>query len=512
MRQSLLTGLAVVALVTLACNAANLNRSGDEGYIQEAESSVDQVTERTYEDASNEVEGVEEATVEDASTYTDPTESGAAASPAAAVKPTFFYAAQAANSAEDEDAKDEEASDSEDDELESLMDEIMMAEELEGRSAIWMDPYLPEYEQGRLNQLGGGYSMALQTPYPDFGVHGPPPPPSVAAGYDRHAQGFYPSYATASPHHPAVGGYGVCPPCACGYEDDDSGYLEDDNQYYEEDHDEYYEDDEDDVTVPYGFVFDPTIRHERSRKRRSVDDYWYSVGEPSKHLAKHNVGYRIKNDLRKRLEDESVYPLHYGHIYTGGLEGKSVHDRPFGYDADFDLYQDSHAFKLKPHGPRLGKKWARQGYPVYAYNLYKLRGSLKGQEINKDGKKKDVWIKPGIYRFFAILDDLAGLMIEEVKSGKRFIVRDIMKNKRQLSKFQALLPFKDPNAKYVSVKNKTLGLVYLVKATPLAGTNPKVKSDLLHHGFSNFKKQVRHHGSLINNHNVIKGTPNFKFH
>jgi len=502
--------LSVVALVILACSAANVNRSGNEPYSQET--SKDHVTEKTSgkEDAG-------EATVEDAETLDVNS------------KPTFFYAAQASAGANAEDVPKPEVEDvkepSEDElhkMLEDTVGEIMMADELEGRSLI-----VPEYMQGMVNQLGG-YSMSLQSPYPDFslplpGMHGGhhaghhPSLGHPSAPLYRDPHSFYPPPPPSYGAVPFTSGLaGDCPPCQCSYEDDDHYYDEEEEHYGDEE--EYYqEDDDDDVTVPYGFVYDPTIRYEkRSRKRRSLDDYWYDVGEPSKHLAKYNVGYRIKNDLRQRLEDESVYPLHYGHIYTGSLKAKGVHDRPFGYDADFDLYKDSHAFKLKPHGPRLGKKWIWQGYPIYAYNLYKLRDPLKAQELTLKGLKKDVWLEPGIYRFMAILDDLAGLMLEEVKSRDRFIVKDIMTDKRKLSKFQALLPFKDPNAKYVSVKNKILGLVYLIKATPLTGQSPKVKSDLFAHGYSDFSKHVKapggKHGTLINSHNVILGKPHFSFH
>lgn len=507
----MLTGLTVVSLVILACSAANVNRAGNDAY--------EQVTERTNGNEKEDAGSEGEATVEDA----EPSDVSNA-------KPTFFYAAQAAttgSNAEDgasppkQPEKDDVNEPSEDElrtMLEDAVGEIMMAEELEGRSAhsaAWKNPYLPEYMQGMVNQLGG-YSMSLQSAYPEFSM--PLAPPGLAAHpafYDLPHHGFYPSPYVSAPHHPvASAADGPCPPCPCMYDDDDDDHYYDEEEEYHDD--EYDEEHEDDVTVPYGFVYDPTIRYEgRSRSKRSLDGYWHDAGEPSEFLSKYNVGYRIKNDLRQRLEDESVYPLHYGHIYTGSLKGKGVHDRPFGYDADFDLYKDSHAFKLKPHGPRLGKKWIWQGYPIYAYNLYKLREPLKAQELSHHGFGSKVWIKPGIYRFVAILDALAGLMLEEVKTGDRFVVTGIMTDKHKLSKFQALLPFKDPNAKYVSVKNPFLGLSYLVKGTPLTGTNPKVKSDLLHHGFSDFRKEVKaaggHHGSLINNHNVIKGKPDFSF-
>jgi len=393
--------------------------------------------------------------------------------------------------------------------LEKAVGEIMMVDELEGRSAqsaVWKNPYVPEYMQGMVNQLGG-FSMALQSPYPDFslplGPPPPPPPPVRPSPYDHH-HGYYSPYA---PHHSAID---VCPPCPCLYDDDQE-------EHYDDHEEEDYVEDEDDVTVPYGFVYDPTVRYQgKHRSRRSVGgyndyDYWNSLGGESKFLSKNNVGYRIKNDLRQRLEDESYYPLHYGHIYTGSHGG---HDRTFGYDADFDLYKDSNAFKLKPHGPRLGRKWIAHGYPIYAYSLYKLKEHIKGTKMvvehHQIKRVPNVSLQPGVYRFVAVLDSPkeGSLLLENLKSGHRFTLAGLLKDKKKLSKFQAVFAYKDPNAKYVPVATHG-GKAYFVRATPLTGNDPKTKHDLLHHGHSDFRHSVSsdsfHHHGIINQHNVSKG-------
>lgn len=101
----------------------------------------------------------------------------------------------------------------------------------------------------------------------------------------------------------------ACPPCSCDHEDDDD---------YEGEYDDDEEDQED-----YGFDFDPTYRYDRrGRSKRSVGDYWKNIGSdywnsivpPSEHLGKYNVGYRIKNDLRKRIQASRYWPLHYGYV------------------------------------------------------------------------------------------------------------------------------------------------------------------------------------------------------
>jgi len=467
--RSLLAGLVVLAVLGSTCAAANVNRpdaiqTGSEGAAASSE-----VTPKSSPDHHE-----DEVTVEDAPESTD------------ASKP-FFYAAKAKDSAEVK--KPETEDDPSEDELNKMMDEvvgeIMMADDLEGRSGHSLrNAYVPEYMQGMVGQLGG-YSMAVQSPYPDFSL----PPPHVMP---------HPFYPPPPP--------GLCPPCPC----QDEHHYQDEHDYNEED--EY---EEKDVTVPYGFVFDPTVSYDgKSRHRRSTDDddYWHNIGDASKFLAKHNVGFRIKNDLRERLEDDRD-PLHSGHIYTGGVQSKNIHDRPFGHDADFNLYEDLPAFKLKPHGPRLGKRWVWKGYPIYAYNLYKLRAPLKAESLTHHGYGDKVWIKPGVYKFVAILDDLAGLLVEDAKTGDRFVLEGIMIDMHKLSKFQALVPFKDPNGKYVSVENPFLGKAFLVKGTPLTGNSPKVKSDLLQHGYSGFKHLVsgQNHGGLINTHNVVHGTPDFSF-
>jgi len=508
-------------LTVLTCQSANVHRPGTEDYSQ-AEAVVDPVSieKSSYGDVQR--SGDEgEATVENAEDV------DAAAGTGSGFHP-FFYAAKARANATEEDVNEgvDEDNDQDDDELnhmvEDVVGEIMMADELEGRSAqsaVWKSPYVPEYMQGRLNQLGG-FSMPLQS-YPDFSLPlGPPPRPVRPTPYDP-PHGYYSPYA---PH-----AIDVCPPCPCLY--DDEVYDEDHEEDYDEDHEEDYDydeedydenEDEDDVTVPYGFVYDPTVRYEGLRRsRRSVggddDDYWNSLVGESKFLAKNNVGYRIKNDLRKRLEDESYYPLHYGHIYTGSLSGKDVHDRPFGYDADFDLYKDAHAFKLKPHGPRLGKKWIAHGYPIYGYSLYKLKKHVKGTKmelVHHQIKKVDnVWLEPGVYRFVAILESpkKGSLLLENLKSGHRFIIAGILKDKKKLSKFQAVYAYKDPNAKYVPVMTHG-SMAYFVRATPLTGAN----HDLLHHGYSDFKHSVSpgsfHHHGIINKHNVSKGKKELKLH
>jgi len=498
-----------LAVVLSTCSAANVHRPGPEDF-----SSKDATVESGGDDH-------EEAMVVNAEDDT--------VTAAASEYQPFFYAAQANANATDKEEEAVEESDEEEldgdseDELNQMLDdvvgEIMMADELEGRSlhnAVWKNPYVPEYMQGMVGQLGG-YSMALKSPYPDFSLRLGPPPPSQppSAGpsslYDHHYHGYRHSPFAAHHGHPAR----LCPPCPCIYDDHDE-YDEEDEDYDEE----HYEDD--DVTVPYGFVFDPTVRYRSSgrSKRSAVDgDYWNTIVEKSKFLEKNNVGYAIKNDLRKRLEAESFYPLHYGHIYTGSLSGKDVHDRPFGHDADFDLYKDSHAFKLKPHGPRLGKNWIAHGYPIYAYSLYKLRKHVKGTKIvlvNHNIKQiPNMWLEPGVYRFVSILEtpSKGSLMVENLKSGHRFIIPGLLKDSKKLSKFQAVFAYKDPNAKYVPVMTHG-SMAYFVRATPLTGNDPKVKHDLLHHGFSDFKHSISH-GSMvgiINKHNVKKGKKHLNLH
>jgi len=523
----LLIGLFVAALLALSCQAATVNRPAEEYEATVSTSSGDSYdpllvgkAEETAVDAD-----ADEATVEDA-----------AAAITSDAKP-FFYAAKAnvdaagggyptttttegegPDSTQPEVAGDDDDEPSEDDlhqMMESVVGEIMMADELEAglgrsaQSAVWKDPYLPEYMQGMLGQLGG-FSMALQSPYPNFDF-----PLSSAHLYDHH-QPLYSPFAKPPSynHQPLVSAPEHCPPCHCSYDDDHDEDEYDDEDDYEllafdedEDEDHYGYQEDDDVTVPYGFVFNPTIRYNgRSRSKRSVgseDDYWNSIGDASKHLSKYNVGYRIKNDLRQRLEDDSYYPLHFGHIYTGGLRSHKLHDRAFGYDADFDLYTDSGAFKHTPHGPRLGKRWMKSGFPIYAYSLYKLRATIKARQITKNGPIAAAPIKPGVYRMVFITSSTTkGLMFtfEDVKTRVLYIVEPT-----NLSKFQALLPFKDPNARYFSLKSATLGdtKIFSIKATPLTGASPKVKTHLFQHGFDKFKHLTFNKKGLFSEHNKV---------
>merc|ERR1719204_2996043 len=52
-----------------------------------------------------------------------------------------------------------------------------------------------------------------------------------------------------------------------------------------------------------------------------------SVSGPSKFLEKHNVGYRIKNDLRKRLEEEK-FPRYVGFLNTKPKHSKKLSKKP----------------------------------------------------------------------------------------------------------------------------------------------------------------------------------------
>lgn len=59
---------------------------------------------------------------------------------------------------------------------------------------------------------------------------------------------------------------------------------------------------DDQIEDSYAFDFDPRVYysledlnpHHHGRSRRSIDDYWHKTLAPSRHLAAHNVRYRIK--------------------------------------------------------------------------------------------------------------------------------------------------------------------------------------------------------------------------
>jgi len=219
------------------------------------------------------------------------------------------------------------------------------------------------------------------------------------------------------------------------------------------------------------------------RSKRSVYESepfdWYSTGKPSKFLEKHNVGYRIKNHLRKRLRNE-YFPLHYGHIRLGsGFRGSKK--RQFGDYADFDARTEATAFSYLPKGPWLGSQWVRHGFPVYGYNLYQLHKPLYGKLVDKkftttlkdDGPH--VVAKPGVYRMVMILDDARGLIIESVSSGHRYLLKNVLYDGKTLKRFQALAAWKDKEAKFFKVEIPVWGLAYLVRPSPLAGANPKVQ-------------------------------------
>jgi len=142
-----------------------------------------------------------------------------------------------------------------------------------------------------------------------------------------------------------------CPPCNCDEEkeDEDEGhYDKDDSVYYDEDEDEEYEEEYEvvhknpyDHETDYGYDEDfyailrsvqeekETENAKKSRSKRSAPQPfdWHSVGGPSKFLEKHNVGYRIKNDLRKRLEEEK-FPRYVGFLNTKPKHSKKHSKKP----------------------------------------------------------------------------------------------------------------------------------------------------------------------------------------
>ena len=202
--------------------------------------------------------------------------------------------------------------------------------------------------------------------------------------------------------------------------------------------------------------------------------------------------------MRKRLEND-LGPLHHG--YIKGFSND--YDRTLGYHSDFDLYHDLHAFKKHPHGPRLGKRWMRDGWPIYAYSLYKLREPIRAQELTYQGPGDHVWIKSGLYRFIAAVEHGGDIMIENVKTKERFYVAKFMVRPDQSRKFQAYLPIEDPQGKYIEASNPHSGSVYMIRATPYVGQHPARDLDFLKHKRSKFS-HLKGPGSILDQANVVK--------
>lgn len=245
----------------------------------------------------------DEATVEDAGS---------------SFKPFFYASTPTTPGGEDEEvAKEEDSKDEEgisEDDLRRMIDEVVKevraVESLEPRGFPFWNPLLePDYPQPEED-----YDFP-----PSFL---PPPPPFGRPPYFDHLLSAPPlPPRRPSPGHRNYPDYGVrikdvCPPCSCDYHDDDNDDLED-----EED------------LAHYDFDFDPTYRYNRrGRSKRSVGDYysnyWTSMVGPSEHLAKYNVGYRIKNDLRKRIQASRYWPLWYGYLRAAKKNSKKNTKNP----------------------------------------------------------------------------------------------------------------------------------------------------------------------------------------
>lgn len=348
-------------------------------------------------------------------------------------------------------------------------------------------------------------------------------------GYDYDYGYNYPSLFEdyAEPSYP-YSDYDECSKCDCEKyreEYDDNEHEEDvdsrDNELYEEttshsvDH-EYNPKSNEDDEPDYNNEIEDYLRtakvevvneEAKARKKRSVEPYnYYALHKPSRFLEQHNVGYRIKNDLRYRLREEK-YPLHYGHI----LSASSPYGKPRRfYDyTDFHVGYETDAFRRAPIGPRLGKDWVGHGFPVYGHNLYKLWKPVYGLPVNKNfvrgHKGYEVVVKPGVYRIVAIMDDKKGLIIQNVggkHNNQRYILSNILYD-GTLHKFQALAAWKDRHAKFVKVYNPRLGLVFLVRPSSLHGGHPKSYNPYggKHHDYHRFS-HLKHEPLLLKPQNV----------
>jgi len=349
-------------------------------------------------------------------------------------------------------------------------------------------------------------------------------------GYDYDYGYNYPSLYEdyAEPSYP-YSDYDECPKCDCDkYREnyDENEHEEDvdsrDNEHDEEttnhsvDH-EYNPKTNEDDEPDYNNEIEDYLRtakvevvneEAKARKKRSVEPYdYYALHKPSRFLEQHNVGYRIKNDLRYRLREEK-YPLHYGHI----LSASSPYGKPRRfYDyTDFHVGYETDAFRRAPIGPRLGKNWVGHGFPVYGHNLYKLWKPVYGLPVNKNfvrgHKGYEVVVKPGVYRIVAVMDDKKGLIIQNV-GGKHHHQRYILSNilyDGTLHKFQALAAWKDRHAKFVKVYNPRLGLVFLVRPSSLHGGHPKSYNYYggKHHDHHRFS-HLKHEPLLLKPQNVV---------
>jgi len=349
-------------------------------------------------------------------------------------------------------------------------------------------------------------------------------------GYDYDYGYNYPSLYEdyAEPSYP-YSDYDECPKCDCDkYREnyDENEHEEDvdsrDNEHDEEttnhsvDH-EYNPKTNEDDEPDYNNEIEDYLRtakvevvneEAKARKKRSVEPYdYYALHKPSRFLEQHNVGYRIKNDLRYRLREEK-YPLHYGHI----LSASSPYGKPRRfYDyTDFHVGYETDAFRKAPIGPRLGKNWVGHGFPVYGHNLYKLWKPVYGLPVNKNfvrgHKGYEVVVKPGVYRIVAVMDDKKGLIIQNV-GGKHHHQRYILSNilyDGTLHKFQALAAWKDRHAKFVKVYNPRLGLVFLVRPSSLHGGPPKSYNYYggKHHDHHRFS-HLKHEPLLLKPQNVV---------
>jgi len=348
-------------------------------------------------------------------------------------------------------------------------------------------------------------------------------------GYDYDYGYNYPSLYEdyAEPSYP-YSDYDECPKCDCEkYREDnyENEHEEDvdsrDNEHYDEttshsgDHEDNPKSIEDEPE--YNNEIEDYLRtakvevvneEAKARKKRSVEPYdYYALHKPSRFLEQHNVGYRIKNDLRYRLREEK-YPLHYGHI----LSASSPYGKPRRfYDyTDFHVGYETDAFRKAPIGPRLGKNWVGHGFPVYGHNLYKLWKPVYGLPVNKNFVRGhqgyEVVVKPGVYRIVAVMDDKKGLIIQNV-GGKHHHQRYILSNilyDGTLHKFQALAAWKDRYAKFVKVYNPRLGLVFLVRPSSLHGGPPKSYQYYggKHHDYHRFS-HLKHEPLLLKPQNVV---------
>merc|ERR1719356_1418000 len=162
----------------------------------------------------------------------------------------------------------------------------------------------------------------------------------AASGYASPYH-YYPYYFEEDEYE---GEDDYCPPCNCDEEkeDEDEGhYDKDDSVYYDEEEDEVVHKNPYDHETDYGYDEDfyailrsvqeekETENAKKSRSKRSAPQPfdWHSVGGPSKFLEKHNVGYRIKNDLRKRLEEEK-FPRYVGFLNTKPKHSKKLSKKP----------------------------------------------------------------------------------------------------------------------------------------------------------------------------------------